>query len=275
MGLFGKDPDFQPVYDNINRNRGMYESIGLPEYTDFVPELYNTESVNYDLIDEDPVLRSQQVSALEKLAGLSSDGLSAEDQAAFFKARNMANRTARQGTEAAMANANARGIGGSGLEFAMRETANQEAATRAQEAAMEQAAASARNRALYTQAYGDQLAKVRGQDMNAESANTDIINKFNMSNTAQRNAVNMANVGQRNDAFKYNEGLKDKRYQNQMDRTDRIAGMSNEMTRARMGEADQNARQRQADINTFMGIAGMGVNAMGAYNAGKKRDEEF
>jgi hypothetical protein len=66
-------------------------------------------------------------------------GLSAEDQLNFEKARSLGAQQSQQGAQAALQNAAARGVGGSGLEFGMREQANQEAANRAQTAGLEQA----------------------------------------------------------------------------------------------------------------------------------------
>lgn len=275
MGLFGKDPDFQPVFDNINQNRGLYESIDLPEYQDMSPELYDNETANYQLTSEDPVLRSKQLEALAQLQGLSTEGLSGVDEQGFAQARAMGDQMARGKTDAAINDAQVRGVGGGGQEFAMREMAAQAGAQRAQEAALAQKATRATQRGQYLNAFANQTAGARDQDYRANSANTDVINKFNMANTQQRNATANANVDQRNNAFTYNQNLKDKKFQNQIGKTDRMAGMNDQATQATMAQNDQNARQRQGDINTFMGLAGMGVNGMNSYNQNKKRDEGY
>lgn len=265
MGFFGDDDSLDIAKQMLNRNRLMYDQIALPEYKEFNPELYNSESYNHQLIAEDPMIKSRQMGNLNLLEQLSKEGLSAEDELGFMKARDMGTQQARSGTQAAIADANARGVGGGGLEFAMREIANQGGAQRSQSAGLEQAAASARQRALQAQAYQSALSQSRGDDYRANSANTDIINRFNQANTTQRNAVNQANVDQRNSAFGYNENLKDKNYSNQIGRADRIAGLND-----REGELDaaekEAARKRRAAGGQLVGgaIGGMVGGPAGA-----------
>lgn len=263
MGLFGKSPDFDPAYENIAKNRGLYESIDLPQYDELSPELYGSETANYDLVNEDPALRSKQLEALSRFSDLSEKGLGELDEAGFAKARSLGDQVARGKTDAAMADAQVRGVAGGGQEFAMREQAAQAGAQRAQEAALAEQAARAQQRQMALQAYATQTAGARDQDYRANSKNTDVINQFNLQNTQNRQAVNNSNVAQRNNAFTYNQGLKDKNFQNQLGRADRTAGLNNQDTQAHLAEQDADQRQRQSDINNFMGLASMGVSAYG------------
>lgn len=262
MGIFdflggGGDEGFGIANDNLVRNRGLFEAIDMPEYQEWVPELYQNESIDYDLLTEDPTFKSSQMDVLSKLAGLSETGLSAVDDAAFARARREASGMAKRNTEAVLADAARRGVGSGGMEFALREIGNQEAAERAQQANLDRAAEAAKERALYTQAYGDALQGARGQDMQARQYNTDVINKFNTMNTQARNNVNADNVDRRTDAFKYNEGLKDKRYNNEMGRAERIAGINNQQTDVALAQEEQRRRRRGAT----MGAIGTGVGA--------------
>lgn len=219
MGILGGlynllNPDTSAIDNarkNNERNRQLYENVALPTYQDYVPENYN-----YETIKEDPTIRSAQMAALAKMSGLADSGLSTEDEAAFTKARQQAGQIQKAGNDAAIANANARGVGGSGLEFAMREMANQQGAQNAQNAGMDQATASARQRLLYNQAYQTGLGNQRAQDFTANQANTGIVNRFNEANTNNHNQ-----------AFQYNQGLKDRTYNNQMRRADALAGINN------------------------------------------------
>lgn len=270
MGLMdflgGGDGGFGAASRANEANRRLFQNIRLPEYAQLIPELYNNESFNYELLNEDPALKSAQMQALAKMAGLAEDGLSAEDAAGFAKARDMGAQMARGEREAAMQSAQARGVGGGGLEFAMREIANQGGAQRAQNAGLEQAAQSARQRALYNQAHLQGLGDVRGQDYRANSANTDIINRFNQMNTQQRNQTGMANVDKREDAFRYNEGIKDKNYNNQMRRAEGLAGINNRQ--GEIGAAQSEAeRRRRAGLVGLIG-AGAGAYLGGAGNRG-------
>ncbi len=223
------DNDLSDARRQIERNRALYEGIDLPEYADWVPELYNSENADYSLTSDDPMTRSAQLSALNKMAGLADTGLSDADMAGYTKAINNANQVARSGNQAVMQNAQARGVGGSGLEMVMREQANQDAATRAQESGMQVAGDAAKQRALYNQAFLQGTSNMRDQDYRTNAANTGIINQFNQANTQARNATNAANTGLRNDAFQYNQGLKDKNYQNQVGKADRIAGINTQI----------------------------------------------
>lgn len=265
-GLFGGDDSNQAMLAQLERNRALYNNVELPKYKEFVPELYNNESANYQLNTEDPVVKSKQLEALSKLSGLSSEGLSDADLAGFSKAREEGTQLARHGTEAALANAAQRGISGSGLEFAMRESANQEGAKRAQEAAQAQAAAAANQRGQYLQAYAQGLGNVRGQDYQNSAANTNVINQFNQANTKARNATNAANVEGKNEAFQYNQGLLDKNYQNQMGRANAMAGINNQQ--GQMTAAQQEAdRRRRAGLTGLVG-AGVGAALGGSAGAG-------
>jgi hypothetical protein len=258
----GDDAGFRDARNAVNQNRGLYDSIMLPEYDTYSPELYKTDSADYSLMTEDPTIKSMQLSALNKMAGLADTGLSSVDDAGFMLARDEGNQMARAGTQAAIENAQARGVGGSGLEFAMREIANQQGAQRAQDAGLNQAAESARQRAMYNQAYGQQLAGVRSQDAQTAKGNTDIINQFNQMNTQNRNRTNAANVDAKNDAFKYNEGLKDKTYNNQMKRADSMAGLNNRNAEIGMAESAQE-QQRKRAMGGLVG-AGLGYAASGS-----------
>lgn len=259
MGLFGDDnAGIEELMQRQEANRGLYSQIGLPQYKEYVPELFDNESATAHLTSEDPVMKSRQLEALAKLQGLSNEGLSDADVASFNKARQMGDQIAQAKTGAAMQDAQARGVAGGGLEFAMRESGNQQAAQRAQEAALQQAAARSQQRGQYMQAYAQQLGQTRDQDYRADANNTNVINQFNAANTAQRNATSNANVGQRNDAFMYNEGLKDKNYNNQVGQADRIAGINTQ-------EGNLSAAQQEALRRKQKETAGAVGGVLGSY----------
>jgi hypothetical protein len=262
MGLFdalfgGGDSGFSEANRNIAKNRALLEGIELPEYEEFNPELYNYESANFETLSEDPVLRSQQLSILNKMAGLSETGLTDVDAAGFDKARELGNQEARAGRESALRDAQMRGVGGSGLEFALREAGNQSGAEMARKSGMDQAAETAKSRAAYIKAFGDMTGQVRDQDYRTENANKGIINQFNMANTQGRNAANQNNVDSRNSAFQYNQNLKDKNFNNQMSRATGQMNLNNQQTDVSIAEAEQK-RKRNAALT---GIAGAGVGA--------------
>lgn len=267
------DSSSDDVLDLLRQNQALYGNIQLPELKDYKPEEYqwladfNPEDVNFQQISEDPLIRSAQMSALNRMAGLADTGLSDVDAAKFQESRDIGNQIARSGAEAAMQNAQARGVSGSGLEFANREIANQEGAKRAQDAALAQAATSAQQRALYQQAYGNQLAGLRGQDFTANQANTSILNQMNQMNTQTGNQAQMynlqgrqgvsnQNVSGRNQAQLTNNDIAQQRFQNAMSKAAGQAG-------ANTGMAGGYAAQGAANAATRGALTQMGMMAFG------------
>ena len=211
MGLFDNNDEQAQSY--LRKILRQYEGIEAPDvdWRDYTPEGYSfdysPEAMQGQLLQEDPRLLQQQRDYLSRLSGLSETGLSEADAASFEMARMGAGAEAKSQRDALARQAMASGTYGSGQDFASRQMANQAAADRAQQAGLQQAAETARQRALYAQAYGDQLGSVRGQDMGTESANKGIINMFNQMNTQNRNQagqmrqqVGQQNVDQRNQA---------------------------------------------------------------------------
>lgn len=259
MGLFGgNDHSNAAMLQQLANNRGLFQQIELPKYQEYVPKQYDNDSYNYQLTSEDPVAKSKQLEALSQLKGLSTEGLNDADVASFQKAQSMGDQMARSKTAAAMQDAQARGVAGGGLEFAMREAGNQDATQRAQDAALAQASARTNQRGQYLQAYANQLGNVRQQDYNANAANTNVINQFNQMNTAQRNATRNANVDSTNSAFKYNQGLQDKNYANQLTQADRQSGINTQEGQMIAAQQEADRRSRAA----MVGVAGAGIGAM-------------
>ncbi len=257
MGFFsGRDGGFDAARLAQMRNRIMLEHLKDPTYSEMVPELFNTEQSNYTLNTEDPVLKSMQMQALNRMSGLAESGQSDIDAAGYDQARSLGNQQAKAGTAAAIQDSQNRGIAGSGQEMALREMANQGGAERAHNAALQQASDAARQRALYAQAYGTQLAGARDQSAKTGQANTNIINQFNQANTNQRNRTAAANVGQQEKAFDYNEGLKDKNYHNQLGRIDRISGANNRDAEISAAQSDADRKRRAAIGGAIGGVVG-------------------
>lgn len=259
MGLMeaifgGGNRGFDAANDANERNRQLLQSIVLPKYENYSPELYQTEDANYQTTNEDPITKSMQMSALAKMAGLADEGLSDADKAEFQHATDNANQFSRAQTASILNNAQSRGVAGSGLEMLMREQAAQDGAQRAQSAGLETAANGARQRALYNQAFLQGSGNMRDQDYRANANNTNIINQFNQANTQARNRVNQANVDQRNQAFQYNQNLKDKNFQNQMQQTTGQTNANNRQAEIAMAQDEQRRRNNQA-IGSLAGAA--------------------
>lgn len=284
MPVFGGllDDSDQQSKDLLAQNQAMYGNLQTPnsQFQKYTPEAYqydyNPQRYQANTVQEDPSIRNAQLEALQKLSGLSQTGLTAEDQAAFQKARDMSQQQARGGREAALQNAQARGMAGSGMEFALGQMADQGAAGQAQQAGLDQAAQSARQRALYTQAYGQGLQNLRQQDYGVNAGNADILNRFNQMNTnAQneaamgRNQWGMQNAMNRNYAQQYNQGgqrgLSQQDYENQLSRIQGRTGANNAMDKYYAAQGAANAKQRAgagAALGSMFGP--MGTAAGGA-----------
>lgn len=261
MGLFGNDDSFDVARDRVHKDINDLNQIGLPQYQVYSPQMYTGESANYSLIQNDARTRELQLRNLEELAGLSHSGMNDIDKASYAKALGEANQNARANTGAIYQNAAARGASGSGMEFALKEIANQSANDRAAAANTQQAADSARQRALYQTAYGSALSGMRDQDARTAAANTDIINRFNQANTNMRNSISTANTNANNNAFLYNEGLKDRNYNNQLSRNDRNSGLGRQLDEINYKENERRNQQGRA-------IGGMAGGLAGAYFGG-------
>jgi hypothetical protein len=263
--IFGGDNSSGNVLRELERNRQLYENLQTPTYDEYNPELYDNETANYTLTQDDPVMRSKQLEALAQFDDLAHDGLSDIDKAAFAKAKNVANQEAKARTDATIADAQARGVAGGGMEFALRQGGDQAALQRANEAALQQSSAAAQQRQLALQAYANQAGNIRGQDYQKNKGNTDVINQFNMANTQSRNATNQANVNAKNSAFQYNQGMKTQDYNNQLAKINGQTGANSQIANA---YAAQGAAE-QSDRNALLGL---GATLGGAWLARPSAD---
>lgn len=256
-GLF--DDSAKQSQDQVAGSQAIWNSLKVPdlEWQNYNPENLVTEDAQYQTLSEDPEFRSRQLSALSKLDDLSTTGMSAEDELGFLKARQLGDQQAKGRSEAILANAAQRGISGSGLELGLREQGNQEAAQRAQEAAMQQAAAASQNRNQYLQAYANQLGSQRDQDLKGKAANADIINKFNMANTQQRNQTAALNNQQRNSAQQQNQqGKINTQQQNYNNQVTKLGGQSGANLNMANAYAAENAANTSERNNLTSGLLG-------------------
>lgn len=214
---------------------------------------FSPEDVQYKTVSEDPTYKARQLALLDRLASLGETGLSDADKANYAQGIQQANQAARQRSGALMNEMKARGQGGSGLEYALREQAGQEALNRQAQQGLAQAGDSARQRALYQQAYGQQLGQQRGQDLNAKAANTDIINQFNRLNTGARNEAQLANMERQNQIAQ----------QNYLNQVNKFSGKQNLIGQQMRNQQARDAAQKESN-QQLTNIAGMGLQSLWA-----------
>lgn len=245
------DDSAQQGMDQLQKNQDLYNNIQTPnlQWSQYTPEMMQAQTVQ-----EDPTILNDQMAALSQMSGLAQNGLSDVDQAAYAQARNQAGQIEHAGEQAALANAEGRGLSGSGMEFAMREMANQNAANSAQTADLNQAAQAAQMRAMYNQAYGQQLANVRNQNYNTAANNTNILNQFNAANTQARNQAQQYNQ----------QGAMNTQQQNFNNQITKAGGQAQGNTGMAQGYAAQNAANTSAQNQWLQAYTGIGQAAIGA-----------
>lgn len=250
MGFLGIGDDGSgKIKDLMNENKRLIEAVDLPElgFSEYLPEMYSNEAVGYETIGEDPLVRSAQLKALERMSGLADTGFSDVDEAAMAESIDAANQMTKGNRMAALQNAQARGVAGGGLEFALGEMANQAAAEQAKKQMIAKNAETARMRALQNQALMSGLTNMRGDDYRSNSANIDIINRFNQLNTGNRNQTNMLNTQQRNDAFRYNQDkrneIANQNFNNELKKVGAISGANDQLSQYHAAEGNKQSGQ--------------------------------
>lgn len=255
-GLFGNDSGFKNERNRLDEVMADTKKIPLPVLERMIYQGYSPETMNYSLMKDDEGTKGLQLAALNKMQNLSETGQTVEDAAAFDRARNLGAQAAKVGTENAIQNARARGVSGSGMEFALREMANQGGAQRTHEAGLEQAASGARNRAMYNQAYNQALGNFRNQNNQASQANTDIINRFNQANTQNRNQAAQYNIENRIGVTRGNNQMSQADYDNQMKRVSGISEIGKQRNAVDSAEEEQRRRRSSGVGSIAGGIAG-------------------
>lgn len=285
--LLSQIPLFGNLFDNtqaqtmqqIQANQKLYNGIDLPDFQNYNPEDYqavgelNPEKADASLIQGDPQTLSAQRNALAQLAGLSQSGFSDVDQAGYQQARDIGNQMLSSGNAAALQSAQARGVGGSGLEFGMREMANQQGAQNAQNAALTQASNGAQMRANALNQYAMGLGNMYNQNYQQQAANAGILNQFNMANTNAQNYAQQYNLGNHqtianqnvaghNQAQQYNNQLQQDTFNNKMTRADGQSKANTAMANGFAAQNTDNAAGRNANTQLLFQAGGM-LSGMG------------
>lgn len=266
-GLFDdSDEKAMEIYKSIP---AMYEGIPQADinYREYRPGQieytgdYTPEQVRLQQISEDPKVRADILQNLSRMQYLADKGLSAEDELGMEKARSEAEQMARGREQAVIQNLQARGQGGAGMEAALRAQAAQESANRARQGAMEQAAQTARQKALYTQAYGNALSQFRGDEFGQNAQNAGIANQQALTNVNARNQAKLRNLGARQDVATMNLQAQNQAQLRNIDAQNAIAQqkMQNAYT-----EANAKAGAQEGIAQGYLGTAAKNAATRGA-----------
>ena len=251
------DSDAEKIYRDQARK---LQTVGLPQLEAFE---FSPEDYQYQLAQEDPTYKTRQMALLDRMAQLGETGLSDADKASYAQGVGQANQAAGQRSAALMNEMKARGQGGSGLEYALREQAGQEALTRQNQSGLAQAGDSARQRALYQQAYGQALGQQRDQDWRSSAANADVINQFNKLNTANRNDATLGNLNRRNDVAQ-------QRFTNETNRVTGANGLLGQQAQANAA----NVASNNAFQNAIIGAGVQGAQGAAGYGAWAEKEKD-
>lgn len=274
--------------------------LRLKEYVEqgqLSPEQAEAILVNqnsYDSMDLDTEGRDAMLGALSKLEEIgSAGGLTATDRSRLQDIETQEQTAARGAREAILQNAQARGVGGSGVELLAQLTNAQDAATR-QSARDMDVAALAEQRALDAIMKSGELGgNINQQQFGQQKAIADSKNeiaKFNAANTQQVNLANTAannnaqaknlenkqtianaNVDQANKAQQYNKGLIQQNFNNDMDIRKAKANALN-----KVGEqANINRSSDQNIVNGLLDTAGNFATKIFSDENMKKDFEDF
>lgn len=232
----------------------------------------------------DPALKQAQMEALSGLQDItSSGGLTAMDKARLNQIETEENSRARGQREAILQGAQARGMGGSGLELMSQLQNQQQAATRKSQRDLE-VEALAQERALQAlmqqgnlagqmeSAAFNQQAQIAGandaisqfndqnqqQQINQNVANR---NQAAASNLAMKQDIANANAALRNQQQMHNKNLVQQDFDNKIKKAGGSTGVASQNANAQ-GQNSQN--QANANNQLIGGILGIGASAMGA-----------
>jgi len=193
----------------------------------------------FEQIQSDPQFKEAQMAALSGLQDYANEGgLNAQARGRLNDIAKEEGIRERGAREAVLQNANARGVGGSGLEFLSQLKNQQESASR-QSDRDTQVAADAEMRALDALVRSGSMAgDIRGQDFSEQARKAeamDAINRFNTGNMIQNSQFN---TGIRNQAQQYNLDTKQ--------------GLSDANTNIRNKQQGYNKELLQQDYNNKM-----------------------
>jgi len=225
-----------------------------------------------------------QQAALQQLGGIAQTGSTPIMQAQLLNAINTANQAAQANRGAVQENAQERGVAGGGQEFLGQLLGNQQAATTANQGAVQSAANNAQlalqalanqgtlggqvqqesQQSAQAQAQAaQQIAQYNSQLQSAANQyNTQNANAAQAANLANAQAISGANTGLANTQTEWNAQVPEEVYNNQLQKAQALGGA--------YGSAANLAEQQAQQQNQFTGnLIGAGATLGGDYLMGQ------
>lgn len=284
----GSTPQVQDYFSDLELPSTTDMELQLQQYVQqgvLTPEQAKAALVDrseMSNIQTDPMLEKAQMDALLGLQDISEGGMTAKDLATLNRIKNEEQASARGAREAIIQNANARGVGGSGLELMAQLQNAQDSATRASNRDLD-VAGQASERALEALMQAGQLGgQMQNQQFNQKAqiaGANDAIAKFNaqnnqainLANTNAKNAAQQfniqnaqntanANVDLKNQQQQYNKSLQQQQFENQLKKRQGQAGIAS----TNATNAGTDSQNRANAWNQTVGTAaGVGAAAYG------------
>lgn len=221
----------------------------------------------FEQVQEDPRLKSAQMSALQEMIGLTETGLGAEDLAAFNELRRKVAAQAQAQRATALQQMQERGMANSGIAAVSDLQAGQQAANMLVQQAENQAAqaAAARRSAIGQQANMATQMQQQGLQLAGQKASAkDVINQFNVQNRqnvaarnlAERQRIAEAGTATANQQQMYNAGLLQQQFQNELAKATGQGAATQNLAGQYMGQAQAAQQAQQAGTGSLLNLAG-------------------
>ncbi len=272
---FGKSQAQKDADANLDAAKQAYSELEPPDLTRQNPEYMqtsdagDTEFGGISLNPQDRQVQLDQIGALRSLQ--QNGGRSAAGDADLAQIQGNAAAAARGQRDAIVANANARGMGGSGASLLAQLDASQNQ-TNNQSMQDMQVAGQDQQNALAAGMGAAQLGSNMQQQDYSQQANKaaaqDAINKFN---SGQKTQANQYNAGVNNAAQQYNTGLEQTGYQNKFQNAAAVSGTNMAGVNYNQAQANMGAQQTGNIMGAAVkaGSAGYGAYGGGAAHGGE------
>lgn len=230
---------------------GRYSGYGYGG--DLAPEMFGSpEAAQAQQAQMDPQTLAARRAAIEQLSSMGTGAASAQEEAnrrsALFDSAQQAGAQSA-GLREEMA---ARGKGGAGAEWAMRQRAGQAGANMAMQGGLQATAQGSAQRLAAMQAYENSLGGLSDDQQQLNTHNSDLVSQFNMANSNLRNQVNMANTSMRNGAQQRNMDSKQNLSNMNVNNKNNNVDLANRLSQKNW---DNQAAQTEAVNNILMGQA--------------------
>lgn len=235
----------------LERMRTEFRDIPLPQLEEI--EAIQLGPSAMEGVTTDAGLEAAQYDALGQVSEVADKGLSDVDKALLSKIANQTNRAQRAGAAGIEADMAARGLAGSGMDYALRAENAQQANQRMGEAALDVGAQSLDRRLKAAFGKGQMAGKIRGQSFDEKSARAKAADEVARQNAAARTQAQY-----------YNARLPQQRFANQMQKTGAIANPTNALA----------ANYNNGATDTRNAFAGYAASANKFVNSIDDDDEE-